>query len=87
MVESFVKTLKRAYLVFVELKDGDMTLAKLPTITEQCNQEHPHSALRYLLHHEVRVSEGLAQRRESVKVPLGLMQTNELGSDSRKMYV
>lgn len=87
MAESFVKTLKRDYLAFVELKDGDMALAELPKIIERYNQEHPHSALGYLSPHEFRVSEGLVQRRESVNAPLGLVQTNVSGSDSRRMYV
>lgn len=87
MAESFVKTLKRDYLAFVELKDGDMALAELPKIIERYNQKHPHSALGYLSPHEFRVSEGLVQRRESVNAPLGLVQTNVSGSDSRRMYV
>lgn len=65
MAESFVKTLKRDYLAFVKLKDGDMALAEFPKIIELYNQEHPHSALGYLSPYEFRVSEGLVQMRES----------------------
>lgn len=39
MTESFVKTPKRDYLAFVELKDGDMALSELPNITERYNQK------------------------------------------------
>lgn len=87
MAESFIKTLKRDYLNFVELNGGDMALAELPKIIECYNPEHHYSALGYLPPHEFRVSEELVQKHESVKSSLDLVRTNETGFDSRRMCI
>ncbi len=59
MAESFVKTLKRDYLPFIDLQSAETALSCLPEMIERYNNEHPHSALGYLSPREFRQANGL----------------------------
>lgn len=48
MAESFIKTLKRDYLPFIEPESAETALSSLPSVIKLHNEEHPHSALGYL---------------------------------------
>ena len=59
MAESFVKTLKRDYLPFIDLESAETALSSLPSVIKLYNEEHPHSALGYLSPMEYRKARGL----------------------------
>lgn len=63
MAESFVKTLKRDYLPFIDLTSATTALACLPEVIERYNREHPHSALGYQSPREFRQNKGLIRTR------------------------
>jgi transposase InsO family protein len=48
IAESFVKTIKRAYVAFGDLSDTKAVMAQLPNWFSHCNTVHPHSALKYM---------------------------------------
>ncbi len=58
MAESFVKTLKRDYLPFIDLGSDETVLSCLPGAIKLYNEEHPHSTLGYLSPMEFRKSRG-----------------------------
>ena len=62
MAESFVKTLKRDYLPFIDLTSAETALSCLPEMIQRYNEEHPHSALGYLSPREFRRSKGLISK-------------------------
>jgi transposase InsO family protein len=54
MSESFVKTFKRDYVVFGDLKDAQTVMDQLPTWFEDYNEKAPHKALKMLSPREFR---------------------------------
>lgn len=48
MAESFVKTFKRDYVTFGDLRDARTVMEQLPRWFDHYNEIHPHSALKYL---------------------------------------
>jgi len=48
MAESFVKTLKRDYAAFADKPDAKTVMQQLDRWFEHYNNQHPHSALKYL---------------------------------------
>lgn len=47
MAESFVKTMKRDYIAFMPKPDARTAIANLGLASQQYNEHHPHSALKY----------------------------------------
>jgi putative transposase len=47
MAESFVKTIKRDYVVFMPKPDAVTAARNLAVAFEHYNEQHPHSALQY----------------------------------------
>lgn len=81
MAESFVKTLKRDYLPFIDLESAETALSCLPGAIKLYNEEHPHSALSYLSPMEFRKSRGLDDLEMKQEGPIclipGFMLTEE----------
>lgn len=75
MAESMVKTFKRDYLPFFELRTAEEALSLFPVIVNKYNQEHPHSALGYQSPVEFRKSKGLLDKTptECRKAPVCLI--------------
>ena len=48
MAEAFVKTFKRDYVVFGDLKDAPSVMSQLPNWMEDYNEKAPHKALKML---------------------------------------
>lgn len=82
--ESFVKTLKRDYLPFIDLESAETALSCLPGAIKLYNEEHPHSALGYLSPMEYRKARGLGDHETSQEEPIclipGFMLTQEANS-------
>ncbi len=73
MAESFVKTLKRDWLPFIDLESAETALSCLPEMMERYNQEHPHSALGYQSPKEFREAKGLITKDTNKDEPLCLI--------------
>ena len=73
MAESFVKTLMRDYLPFIDLENAQAALSCLPEIIERYNEEHPHSALGYLSPMEYRQKKGLTEPKTGQEEPICLI--------------
>lgn len=73
MAESFVKTLKRDYLPFIDLENAQAALSCLPEIIERYNEEHPHSALGYLSPMEYQQKKGLTEPKTGQEEPICLI--------------
>jgi len=48
MAESFVRTMKRDYIPFMDLRNADVAIASLSDVFHRYNALHPHSALGYM---------------------------------------
>ena len=73
MAESFVKTLKRDYLPFIDLESAETALSSLPGVIKLYNEEHPHSALGYLSPMEYRKARGLNEPEQKQEEPICLI--------------
>lgn len=73
MAESFVKTLKRDYLPFIDLESAETALSSLPSVIKLYNEEHPHSALGYLSPMEFRKARGLGDLETKQEEPICLI--------------
>lgn len=73
MAESFVKTLKRDYLPFIDLENAEMALSCLPGVIRLYNEEHPHSALSYLSPMEYRKARGFSEPETRQEEPICLI--------------
>ena len=73
MAESFVKTLKRDYLPFIDLESAATALSSLPGVIKLYNEEHPHSALGYLSPMEYRKARGLSETEPRQDEPICLI--------------
>lgn len=71
MAESFVKTLNRDYLPFIDLENAQAALSCLPKVIEQYNEEH--SALGYLSPMEYRQKKGLTEPETGREEPICLI--------------
>ena len=73
MAESFVKTLKRDYLPFIDLESAETALSSLPGVIKLYNEEHPHSALGDLSPMEFRKARGLGDLETKQEEPICLI--------------
>lgn len=92
MAESFVKTLKRDYLPFIDLESAETALSSFPGVIKLYNEEHPHSALGYLSPMEYRKARGLddpkTRQEERICLIPGFMLTQEVNSlEERRVNV
>lgn len=74
MDESFVKTMKRDHIAFMNKPDVPTALSQRAVAYEQYNDWHPHKALKYRLPREYRRAATsyrlISQSRRSTDVPL-----------------
>lgn len=85
MAESFVKTLKRDYLPFIDLESAETALSSLPDVVKLYNEEHPHSALGYLSPVEFREKKGLIEPQTKLDDPICLIPGFMLSNSEERL--
>lgn len=85
MAESFVKTLKRDYLPFIDLESAETALSSLPDAVKLYNEEHPHSALGYLSPVEFREKKGLIEPQTKLDDPICLITGFMLSNSEERL--
>ena len=85
MAESFVKTLKRDYLPFIDLESAETALSSFPDVVKLYNEEHPHSALGYLSPVEFREKKGLIEPQTKLDDPICLIPGFMLSNSEERL--